>query len=105
MTGKLSAEQNFARLGAPTSSLASAGDGVIFTLVDGPTGTSARLLLPCQQCHRLGLGSVPRIDAFLKSEAGLHLPRGNSLALQVAAFADETHIEFIWIIFMLGDGP
>ena len=24
---------------------------------------------------------------------------------QVAAFADETHIEFIWIIFMLGDGP
>jgi hypothetical protein len=50
-------------------------------------------------------GQVPRIDAFLKSEAGLHLPRGNSLALQVAAFAEETDIQITWIIFMPGDGP
>jgi len=51
------------------------------------------------------LGSVPRIDAFLKSEAGLHLPGGNSLALQVAAFAEETDIQITWIIFMPGVGP
>ena len=35
-------------LGAPTSPLA-LGDGVFFTVVGGPTGTSARLLFPAHQ--------------------------------------------------------
>ena len=38
-----------AALGAPMVSLVSAGDGVFFTVVGGPTGTSARLLLPRHQ--------------------------------------------------------
>jgi hypothetical protein len=36
-------------MGAPTSPLASAGDGVFFTIVGGPTGTSARLFFPTHQ--------------------------------------------------------
>jgi hypothetical protein len=36
-------------MGAPSPPLASAGDGVFFTVVGGPMGTSARLFFPTHE--------------------------------------------------------
>jgi hypothetical protein len=47
----------------------------------------------------------PAYFRILKLEASLHLPRGNSLALQVAGLAEQTDIQIIWIIFVPGGGP